>query len=83
MAYGNRGAIYQTRGQHDRAISDYTKAIEANPNDVVAYSNRGTVYFAEGKYDKASEDFKKAQALGYRVPPEYLKRLREASGREK
>ena len=31
FAYINRGSDYWTKGDNDRAIVDYTKAIEINP----------------------------------------------------
>ena len=33
--YNNRGIAYRTKGEVDRAIADYSKAIEINPR----YSN--------------------------------------------
>ncbi len=42
--YYNRGLEYQRKGQYDKAISDYTKAIEINPKYAVAYYNRGLAY---------------------------------------
>jgi len=41
-AYNNRGNNYGALGQHERAIEDFDKAIELNPEDADYYSNRGT-----------------------------------------
>jgi tetratricopeptide (TPR) repeat protein len=82
MAYNNRGRAYVSKGQYDQAISDFSKAIEINPRISVAYSNRGLAYYHKGEHDKAWEDVQKAQSLGYQVDPEFLKDLREASGRQ-
>ena len=39
MAYYNRGLAYQLNGDGDRAISDFNKVIELNPNFAAAYDN--------------------------------------------
>jgi hypothetical protein len=31
MAYNNRGVAYRAKGEGDRAIADFNKAIELNP----------------------------------------------------
>ncbi|HIB13370.1 MAG: tetratricopeptide repeat protein [SAR202 cluster bacterium] len=36
MAYHNRGRSYDKLGQHQRAIEDYDKVIELDPNDAEA-----------------------------------------------
>jgi lipoprotein NlpI len=64
------------------ALSDFNKAIEIFPGYAWAYLNRGIAYYHMEEYDEAWEDVHKAQNLGYQVPPEFLKALREASGRE-
>ncbi len=83
MAYGNRGRAYYNRGQIDKAFSDFNKAIELDPRDADAYVNRAIAYFIKEEYDKAWEDIYKAQSLGLQVHPQFLKDLRQASGRQK
>ena len=41
-SYVKRGLTYADKGQYDKDISDYNKAIEINPRDAYAYNNRGT-----------------------------------------
>lgn len=48
----------------------------------VSYYNRGSNYMTKGEYDQAWEDVHKAQSMEFQVPPDFLKALREASGRE-
>lgn len=60
-----------------------TKATEINLRCTQAYYNRAVSYFRKKEYDKAWEDVYKAQSLGMQLDPEFLKGLREASGREK
>jgi tetratricopeptide (TPR) repeat protein len=43
MLMPTRGLAYKKKGLHDRAISDYTKAIELNPSGTDGYINRGNV----------------------------------------
>ena len=83
MPYYNRGNVYRENDQYDKAISDYTKAIELNPRFSGAYNNRGVAYFFKREYEKAWDDVHKAEGLGWQVHPEFLKALREASGRQK
>ena len=39
MAYYNRGIAYSKKGQYEKAISDYNKAIEINPGDAGPYND--------------------------------------------
>jgi len=82
VAYYNRGLAYANKGQLDQAISDYTKALEMNPRHDKAYNNRGIAYFHKREYEKSWKDVEKAQYLGFRIDPEFLDGLRNASGRK-
>jgi len=79
----NRGNAYSLKGEYDKAIADYTKAIEINPKYAKAYYNRGLAYYLKKEYDKAWEDVYKAQGLGFKVHPGFLNALRKASGRQR
>ena len=68
--------------EYNMAISYYTKAIELNPKCFEAYVNRGLVYLQKQEYDKAWGDVYKAKDLGAKVEADFIKELREASGRE-
>jgi tetratricopeptide (TPR) repeat protein len=82
-AYHSRGNAYLiAKGEFDRAISDFTKVIEINPKHAIAYNDRGIAYFSKREYEKAWDDVHKAESLGWQVHPEFLKALREASGRQ-
>jgi tetratricopeptide (TPR) repeat protein len=63
VAYHNRGDAYGLKGDIDRAISDYTKAIELNPNYAPAYNSRGRAYTSKGDYLRAVADVTKAREL--------------------
>jgi tetratricopeptide (TPR) repeat protein len=60
-----RGGAYTEKGRHDRAISDFTKAIELNPKFAEAYVFRAFVYSKKlSDYKKACPDWKRACELG-------------------
>ncbi len=63
FAYNNRGGAYADKGEFDRAIADYTKAIGLYPNDAIAYNNRGSAYYRKGEFDRAIADYTKAIKL--------------------
>ncbi|MBU0988468.1 MAG: SPOR domain-containing protein, partial [Proteobacteria bacterium] len=56
-AYNNRGSAWFLKGDYDRAIADYTKAIDINPRYTNAYRNRGIIYSKQGDYIHAIEDY--------------------------
>jgi tetratricopeptide (TPR) repeat protein len=49
--------------QYERAIRDYSKAIELDPDYALAYNNREFAYQALGKTVEAEADFKKYEEL--------------------
>ena len=75
--YNNRGSAYQSKGDHDRAIADYSEAIGINPNYAIAYSNRGNLFEARKRREEAIADFRRALALdpNHQLSREALKRL--------
>ena len=46
----NRGVDHFEKGEYDRAIEDFTKALELNPEYVDAYRKRGVAYIKKGEY---------------------------------
>lgn len=81
--YTDRGEAYRRNNNSKRALADFTKAIEVNPKVAAPYYNRAVFYFDLKEYDKAWKDVHKATSLGLDVHPNFLKVLKEASGREK
>lgn len=63
----SRAEAYDDKGDVDRAIADLNKAIELDPNSVVAFENRGTLFVRSGKPDRAIEDYDEA----IRLDPNY------------
>ncbi len=63
VVYLSRGEDYQKKGDLDRAIADFDKAIEFDPKLTPAYENRGFARNEKGEYDRAITDFNKAIEL--------------------
>jgi len=61
--YWIRGRYYRNIGEFQRAIEDLTKAVEINPNNVLAYRYLGSTYFLNRNYVHALENFKEAEKL--------------------
>ena len=60
IGYYNRGVYYQDiEKNYEKALADYNKAIEINPNYYFAYSNRVSVYMNQKKYNLALIDLHK------------------------
>lgn len=55
--YNNRGNAYYALKDYDKAISDYTKAIELKPDYADAYFNRGLCYYMQAKYMESISDY--------------------------
>ena len=66
VTYCDRGAVYEKKGEFDKAIADETEAIRLDPKDPLAYINRGAAYGKKGDKVKAKEDFAQAKTLGYK-----------------
>ena len=47
----------------DKALADFSKAIELDPKSAMAWNNRGLVYSKLGQVDKASPTYSKAIEL--------------------
>src|SRR5262245_3825243 len=69
VAYHNRGEAYELKGELDRAIWDYTKAIVSNPNYAPAYNGRARAYVSKGDYVRAVDDVTRAGELTRKMQP--------------
>lgn len=72
--YYNRGLAYELKSEPDKAILDYSKAIEIKPDFFEAYNNRGGVYQSKGYLEKAMADFNKALEIEPRCYDAYNNR---------
>ncbi|MCJ7616801.1 MAG: diguanylate cyclase, partial [Desulfobacterales bacterium] len=73
-AYIERGKAYDRKGQHDKAISEFNKAIEISPKYASAYTNRGLAYGNKGQYDRAISDYNTAIEINPRLAEAYTNR---------
>jgi len=62
-AYYDRAVTYLSLKQYDKVISDFTKAIELDPEVDYYYHARGLTYEFLKQYDKAISDYNKAIEL--------------------
>jgi Flp pilus assembly protein TadD len=57
IAYLDRGLSYATKKDTKDAIADYSAAIAAQPDDLLAYENRAATYIALGDFEMAYADY--------------------------
>lgn len=62
------------RGHFDQAISEYTQAIDIDPNLEKAFNNRGVAYAQEGSLQRAIDDFTLAIAINLKDAEAYNNR---------
>jgi tetratricopeptide (TPR) repeat protein len=72
--YLHRGEDLCGAGQHDRAIADYTTAIELKPDYAEAYNDRGFAYYRKADAEHAIADFTRAIELRPNYPKAYNSR---------
>lgn len=66
--YNNRGVLWRDFGEYEKAIADFTRAIENRP-DAVSYMSRGNTWVDLGEDEKAIQDY--TESLNLR--PEYAR----------
>src|SRR5262249_44383457 len=59
-AYYGRGLVLKEKGELDKALADFDKAIEANSAQSAYYEARGGVHYAKRDYKAAIQDFTQA-----------------------
>jgi tetratricopeptide (TPR) repeat protein len=69
--YVARGGEYWKTGDYDRAIADYGRALELDPDYAGAFVGRGLSYYGKGDIDRAIADVDRA----IRLKPEYAEAL--------
>ncbi|HEV2664776.1 MAG TPA: tetratricopeptide repeat protein, partial [Blastocatellia bacterium] len=58
------GMLYRLNGLYDKALRQYDRLLELNPNDVVIASyNRGRIYTYRHEYDQAVAELEKGRAV--------------------
>ena len=61
--YNNRGSVNVSVGQYNRALLNYNRAVELNPDFAEAYNNREIAYRNLDQLEKAVADYSKAIEL--------------------
>lgn len=59
----NRGTIYSELKENEKAVEDYTAAIEIYDKDAKPWFNRGTAYHEMGAYHLSIQDYKRSIEL--------------------
>ncbi|WP_047546360.1 tetratricopeptide repeat protein [Psychroserpens sp. Hel_I_66] len=65
--YNNRGLLFYKLKKDEKAIIDYEKAIELDPNQPVYHANLALVYFYQDTFDKACEEIQIAESRGFNL----------------
>lgn len=88
-AFNNRGNVWKSVGDLDKAEADYRHAISLRPEDANALNNLGSVLYERGDWGGAQETLRQALALDSRQSTIYSKlgkvlrklgRIEEAAG---
>jgi len=66
------GRVYQSLGQNERAVAEYTTAAQLSPRESRSLVNRGNIRFVDGDLGSAQEDYQEALRRDPRsVPARY------------
>jgi len=63
LVHYNLGNAYARKGELDKAISEYERALILKPHYAEAYNNLGSVYTIKGRLDEAIAEIEQALAL--------------------
>ncbi len=56
-AHFNLGNEYVTLGELDKALHEFTVALDLNPRNQTVYLGRGWIYYNKGMYKEAAKDY--------------------------
>jgi tetratricopeptide (TPR) repeat protein len=73
-AYNERGLLWDTKGEYEKAIADYTEALRIEPNTAAYFNNLGTVWQVKGEHQKALANFAEAIRLDPKTALRYAHR---------
>jgi len=72
--YVNRGAAYQKLLAYEKALVDYSKAIQLNDNNPNVFLYRGYLYYQTNEYENALKDFNIVIEIDPKNPYAYYNR---------
>jgi tetratricopeptide (TPR) repeat protein len=75
--YSNRGSAYLMIDEIDRAISDFDRAIQLEPDNAMRYYNRGIALSRKHQVQKAIDDYSRAIQLSPDLAPAYGNRAHQ------
>jgi tetratricopeptide (TPR) repeat protein len=78
----NRGVAYGRARQYDRAISEYSRCIQLDPQDPRAYWYRGCDYSRSGKTNEADKDLNKALAVDHQYVIDWVFKQDPVAGKK-
>jgi tetratricopeptide (TPR) repeat protein len=67
-AHVKLGTVYQNQGTFDKAIEEFKKAIELDPNSMVAHSSLAYIYEDQNRLDEAITEFKELLRIQPNLP---------------
>ena len=82
-AYVFRATAYWAAGEGEKAIADYTRAIQVGHDRWTVYEGRGMFYAMMGQYDKAIADYDQALRRGAKGTSIYANRAAAYVGLER
>ena len=62
------GLLYESQGNHNRALDNYTKALEIEPNNLAALQSTARLYVKQQQYAPAIDFFNRAVAVSATAP---------------
>lgn len=82
-SYAGLAEYYDSQGLFDKAIEEFKKAIECDPDMAVLYKNVGGIYGKQGRYDEAEKYLQKAISIDPNIYDAYnsLGAIYEKEGR--
>ena len=80
--YVERGRVYVAKGDHKKALADFTLAVRTDPANGAGYLSRACEWVSAGTLAKAEVDLKRAATLG-NVGPDTACRAALAALRDK
>jgi len=69
FSLNDRAIYYDIQGEFNKAIADYTSAIEKRKDFAHAYRNRGLTYWTIKQFNNALDDFNEALRLFPEIVP--------------
>jgi tetratricopeptide (TPR) repeat protein len=80
ILYNFRASVWSFKGEGEKAIADYTSAIDLAPNYHEAYKNRAMAWLRKNEYERAVQDYTLSINIYSRSPESHFYRAVAFSG---